>query len=111
MRLSSRFLVVLVGLLLVSHAQSARAQSTGGESARKVIIKVVPLYPPVARPMALSGTVRIEAVVLANGKAKTVQVKGGNPLLAEAAENAVREWKWAKADHDSTELLEFRFRP
>jgi hypothetical protein len=38
-------------------------------------------------------------------------VKGGNPLLVQAAQNALREWKWAKAEHDSTEMLEFRFAP
>jgi hypothetical protein len=42
---------------------------------------------------------------------KSVQVKGGNPLLAQSAQNAVREWRWAKADHDSTETLEFKFMP
>ena len=32
-------------------------------------------------------------------------------LLAQSAQNAVREWKWAKADHESTEMLEFKFKP
>jgi outer membrane biosynthesis protein TonB len=55
--------------------------------------------------------VKLEALVLANGTVKSIQVKGGNPLLAQAAQNAVREWKWAKAERESTEVLEFRFRP
>ena len=114
MRLCSVFLVVLLGLVMVSQASSAGAQSTQGsetQSARKVVSKVVPAYPPTARVMNLSGTVKLEALVLANGTVKSIQVRGGNPLLAQSAQNAVRGWKWAKSDHDSTEMLEFRFTP
>jgi hypothetical protein len=42
---------------------------------------------------------------------KTIDVKGGNPLLAQAAEAAVRGWKWQKLDHGTTEPLEFHFKP
>jgi len=111
MRLCSVFLVVLLGLVMVSSASSAGAQSAEGQSGRKVVNKVVPAYPSSARGMNLAGTVKLEALVLANGTVKSIQVKGGNPLLAQSAQNAVREWKWAKSDHDSTETLEFRFTP
>jgi TonB family protein len=114
MRLSSALLVLLLGLTLSPAAFSADAQSAqvaDSPSARKIINKVVPGYPSMARTMNLSGTVRLEALVLANGNVKSIQVKGGNPLLAQAAQNAVREWKWAKAESESTELLEFRFKP
>jgi TonB family protein len=110
MRLSSLFLIVLLGLVMVSHAESAGAQSAS-ESNRKIVNKVVPTYPAMARSMNLAGTVKLEAVVLANGTVKSIQVKGGNPLLVQAAQHAVREWKWVKSDHDSTEALEFRFTP
>ena len=110
MRLSSLFLLVLLGLVMVSHAESAGAQS-GTESNRKIVNKVVPPYPAMARSMNLRGTVKLEAVVLANGSVKSIQIKGGNPLLVQAAQHAVREWKWTKSDHDSTEAVEFRFAP
>jgi TonB family protein len=111
MRLSSVLFVVLLGLAMVSPAASAGAQSAQVESGRKVISKVVPIYPAMARSMSLTGIVKLEAVVLTNGTVKSIQVRGGNPLLVQAAQNAVREWKWARSDHDSTELLEFRFTP
>jgi len=114
MRLGSLFLVVLLGLTAIPKASSAdaqSAQSAESPSARKIVNKVVPVYPPTARSMNLAGTVKLEALVLANGTVKSIQVKGGNPLLAQAAQNAVREWKWAKAEHESTEMLEFRFTP
>jgi TonB family protein len=106
------FLAVLtLSFLLGFQVQSGFAQSQQDEAARKVTNKVVPVYPSTARNMGLHGTVRLEALVLANGKVKSVQVKGGNPLLAQAAENAVHEWKWEKTDHETTELLEFNFHP
>jgi TonB family protein len=114
MRLASVLLVVLFGLISVSQASSADAQSAPtaeSQSVRKVINKVVPVYPATARSMSLTGTVRLEASVLPNGSVKSIRVKGGNPLLAQAAQEAVRGWKWAKSDHESTEVLEVRFKP
>lgn len=114
MRPGSAFLIVLLGLAIIPNALAADAQSepTGeSKSARKVISRVVPVYPATARIMKLTGTVKLEALVLPNGSVKTIEVKGGNPLLAQSAENAVHGWKWAKADHESTEMLEFKFAP
>jgi len=64
-----------------------------------------------ARTMNLSGTVKLEATVAPNGSVKSVDIKGGNPLLAQSAQSTVRDWKWEKADHETTELLEIRFTP
>ncbi len=114
MRLGSVLLAVLLGLATIPKALSADAQSAqSGESqsARKMVNKVVPIYPSMARSMRLSGAVKLEVLVLPNGTVKSIQVKGGNPLLAQAAQNAARECRWAKAEHDSTVLLEFQFKP
>jgi TonB family protein len=106
----------IIGLLTLSvifgfQLQPAFAQTEQTEGTRKVSTKVVPMYPQLARTMSLRGTVRLEALVLANGTVKSVQVKGGNPLLVQSAQNAIREWKWAKAEHETTELVEFKFQP
>ena len=114
MKMQSALLVGLLGFSMVSPAFSADApdaQSAESQSGRKVVNRVVPVYPTIARTMQLSGTVKLQALVLSNGTVKKVEVKGGNPLLGQAAQNAVREWKWAKAEHDSTETVEFQFKP
>jgi TonB family protein len=103
--------MLLLALPLAVQARFATAQSQTNDSTRKVITRVVPVYPPLARTLTLTGTVKLEALVLANGTVKAVQVKGGHPVLALAAEDALRAWKWQKAEHDSTELVEFRFNP
>jgi TonB family protein len=104
---------ILIVLTVLSSVQSkpcfAQDEQSGNASARKVISKVVPVYSQVARTMNLSGTVKLEVVVQANGTAKSIQVKGGNPLLAQSAQSAIQAWKWEKADHDTTEHVEFHF--
>ena len=103
----SLLVLLLTSFLVGLPLKSGLAQ----ESARKITNKVVPMYPLVARNLNLSGTVKLEAVVLANGDLKSVQVKGGNPLLVQSAQGAVHEWKWEKTDHETVEMVEFHFHP
>jgi len=59
--------------------------------------------------MNLTGTVKVLATVSADGTVKDVQPVGGSPVLIQAAEEAVRKWKFAPATAESKELLELRF--
>jgi TonB family protein len=106
---SAAALILCLALPLITIAASAQ-QEQGG-SGRKIVNRVVPVYPPLARTMNLRGTVRLDAVVQANGTVKTVELKGGHPVLAQAAENAIRKWKWEPATHESREPIEFHFDP
>ncbi len=102
--------VLLLGvtLSLSSHCFSQQDQS---QAKRKVTNRVSPEYPSLARTMNLRGTVKVEAQVASDGTAKTVEVKGGHPVLAQAALYAVRKWKWEKSPHESTEIIEVTFNP
>jgi TonB family protein len=98
--------VFAIALFLVpfrSHAQDSVK--------RRLMDRVAPSYPTLARSMALEGIVKVEALVAADGSVKTVDVKGGHPVLAQAAANAVRRWKWEAASHESHELVELKFAP
>ena len=90
---------------------SAQDASSPNGGARKIVNKVVPQYPQTARSMNLSGTVKLEVLVQPSGSPKSIQVKGGNPLLVQSAQFAVHAWKWEKTDHDTTEQVEFHFNP
>jgi len=59
--------------------------------------------------MALEGVVKIDAVVAPDGTVKTVEIKSGHPVLAQAAVNTVRRWRWEPSAHESHELVEVRF--
>jgi membrane protein involved in colicin uptake len=50
-------------------------------------------------------------VVAPDGSAKTVAIKGGHPLLAQAAHDAVQKWKWVAAPKETHELIEVKFNP
>jgi TonB family protein len=88
----------------------ARAQDTA-ESGRKVVTRVTPQYPPLCRTLRLSGSVKVDALVAENGTVKSLEVKGGHPVLVEAAKNAVIQWKWVPASHATHESVELRFNP
>lgn len=91
--------------------QPAQQQQEEPASTRKVVSRAAAEYPELARTMRLKGSVKVEAVVAPNGTVKTVQIKGGHPVLAQAAEKAVRKWKWESATRESLESVEFRFGP
>ncbi len=81
------------------------------ESNRKIVNRVTPQYPQIARTMNLKGNVKAEAVVESNGVVKSVEVKGGHPVLVRAAQDAIYKWKWAPASHETREPIEVRFDP
>jgi outer membrane biosynthesis protein TonB len=58
-------------------------------SVRKILTRVAPQYPAVAKSMSIGGTVRVVGLVAPNGTVKSVKVLGGHPLLAEAAQKSV----------------------
>jgi TonB family protein len=108
-----RTAVALVLLLLVTFSSVAHcfSQQDDPQNKRQIVNKVTPQYPALARTMSLRGTVKVEALVSSEGKVTRVNVKGGHPVLAQAALNAVREWKWEPAGHESTEPIEVKFDP
>jgi len=59
--------------------------------------------------MNIQGVVKVEAQVAPNGTVKSVTVKGGHPMLAQAAVTAVGHWKFEPAPHESKELIEIKF--
>jgi TonB family protein len=81
------------------------------EATRKIVSKVVPVYPELASKMQIRGTVKVEALVAPNGKVRFTQVIGGSPLLAKAAVDAIEKWKWGPDPQETKELIELNFHP
>jgi TonB family protein len=63
--------------------------------AAKIISKVQPLYPDIARAERLGGTVRLHAIIATDGTVKILRVLSGRCSLARAAVDAVRKWRYA----------------
>jgi TonB family protein len=72
---------------------------------------VQPEYPELARKMNITGTVKVQIVVLPNGSVKEAKVVGGHPVLASAALEAVKKWRFEPASSESTGVVDFKFEP
>jgi TonB family protein len=72
---------------------------------------VQPEYPDLARKMNITGTVKVQVVVAPNGTVKEAKVVGGHPVLAGAALEAVKKWRFEPAPAESTGVVDFKFEP
>jgi TonB family protein len=101
--------MVLLGLVLaLGYVWPALAQV---ELSRKVKTRVTPVYPELARRMNLRGTVKFMVVVLPNGNVKDTKVMGGNPILVNAAMDALKKWRFEAGPEESSGTVEFKFEP
>ena len=105
------FTILALSSVLIFAPSFSSAQQEQSETKRKVVTRVVPAYPELARRMNVRGIVKLEAVVASNGNVKSLQVRGGHPLLTEAAQHAILEWRWEPAPHETREPVEVRFDP
>jgi len=103
------FVALLMGAVLSSPSFSQTQEQP--DAKRKLVSRVMPTYPELARGMQITGTVKIEVVVSPNGKVKLSQVVGGNPVLAKAAVDAVEKWRWIASPQETKELIELNFHP
>ena len=102
-------LTILVGRPVVLPSKAFAQDPSTDAGKRKVRTKVVPEYPALAKQMNVSGKVKIEATVAADGRVLGTKVVGGSPLLVNAALEAVRKWHFEPATKDTTEIVEFTF--
>ncbi len=59
-----------------------------------LIKRVAPIYPLSAKQMHIQGTVELQATLGKDGKVSSVRALSGDPLLARAAIDAVKQWKY-----------------
>jgi len=58
----------------------------------KLIRKVIPQYPALARQIRVSGVVHLIGIISKDGKIENLQLVSGHPMLAAAAMEAVKQW-------------------
>lgn len=71
--------------------------SEENKAERTLLKRVEPIYPETLMARGITGTVRLELAISPSGSVERVQLLGGNPILAEAAETAVKQWVYAAA--------------
>lgn len=102
--------IVAAGALLLGSAVAGQ-QGTTDETKRKVKTKITPVYPELARRMNVAGKVKIEVVITPEGRVRSTRVIGGHPLLVQACQDAIKEWKFVPAPQETTQIVEFDFGP
>lgn len=105
---------VLLAVLAITAAAPIAVRGQQGQSeelVRRAKTKVAPNYPELARKMNITGTVKVEVVVAPNGTVKEARVVGGHPVLANAALDAVKKWRFEPASVESTGVIDFKFEP
>ena len=77
-----------------TRAPPERLPLSADVTAGNIISQVQPQYPELARQARISDTVLFEAVIGRDGSIQNLRVVRGHPLLAPAAEEAVRQWRY-----------------
>lgn len=65
---------------------------TSGVQAAKLINKVIPTYPTLARQTRQFGRVRLVATIGKDGRVRQIQVLSGPAFLVPTAVEAVKQW-------------------
>lgn len=76
---------------------------------RKVERRVAPMYPELAKRMHIEGTVRVQVTIAPDGSVTQARTLSGNRMLAPAAEDAIKRWRFEPEAAASTENIAVDF--
>lgn len=81
-----------------SGTSAAQAESpvpvTAEDMHDRLVYKVAPVYPPLARQARIQGTVILRIIIDKLGEVRDTQLVNGHPMLAPAAVEAVKKWRY-----------------
>jgi TonB family protein len=106
-RIVATLLLVISGCLATGVCQTSGQEEIG----RKAKFKVSPAYPDLARRMNITGVVKLQVTVAPNGTVKSAKLVGGHPVLANAALDAIKKWRFETGPEDTTGIVDFHFSP
>jgi len=75
-------------------ATPQRVRVSQGVSTGLLIRRIQPNYPPLARQARIQGTVVLQAEISKEGTIQNLQLISGHPMLAPAAIEAVKQWRY-----------------
>jgi periplasmic protein TonB len=77
---------------LATKSPTPQIRVGGAVQAARLVHRVDPVYPAMARQMRIAGTVELAGVIGTDGRIRELRVTSGHPLLVQAALEAVRQW-------------------
>lgn len=92
-RVCVQIVAAMLGVAMLLHAEDAKKIPTE-EAMSALVSKVAPEYPPLAKQMKLTGQVELQTDIDEDGSVGEVTTVSGNPILARAAGDAVKKWKF-----------------
>ena len=87
-------LMVLTALAGSQEAVRQRVLISTTQMAGQILKKVPPEYPQLARQAGIQGTVLLNVVINKSGDVESMQLISGHPMLAPAAIEAVKQWRY-----------------
>jgi len=75
-------------------ATPQRVRVSAGVTSGLLVRRIQPNYPPLARQARIQGTVVLHAVISKDGSIENLTLVSGHPMLAPAAIDAVKQWKY-----------------
>jgi len=100
---------LMAGGLFLAGSLCAAQQAASPSTERKVKTRVTPVYPDLAARMHIYGRVKLEVTIAPDGRVRNVKLLGGNPVLALAAQDAVKEWKFFSGPEETVQIVECDF--
>lgn len=97
------------GALVSVMTASATLPQFGGVTSQgfmqaNLIHRVEPQYPWRARLQRLAGSVALDATITPEGRVRTTKLVSGDPVLADAAATAVKNWRFSPATLDGNPI-------
>jgi TonB family protein len=93
--LVARFLLLLtLTSLAASQAVPVAVRADDNVMAVRLLKRVPPVYPPLARQARIQGTIILKVHITKSGDVANIQLVSGHPMLAPAAIEAVKQWKY-----------------
>lgn len=86
------------------------APAFASDTHRTLLVQTKPVYPEIARQMRIHGILVLEETVLPDGHVGDVKVQSGHPMLLQAANDAVRRWRYSPAPETTTLTIQIDFK-
>jgi TonB family protein len=87
---------IYVMSLAPAQAVPQRVRVSEGVESALIVKKVDPIYPPLARQARIQGSVILQVIISKSGDVESIQLFSGHPMLAQAAIDAVDQWKYKR---------------
>lgn len=76
---------------------------------RGIVSRVAPVYPELARRMHVSGVVVLHITVAPDGTVSQTSAASGHPLLVNAAQDAVKKWRFTPGSEPTESTVDVNF--